>query len=180
MERSAIIRACAILTALIPGFFIVWSHTNRWPEKFAQYTDTFYPNGPTITFNDFTPGSRTGIISEFQGVRVRPITASPVYLLFQPRRHSRVIRVVVRAAPSTEAATTTIGIGFRNGDGVEGNRVVFVAPDEKRDGWFTWSHDINFSDMTVERIDARRIVFDFGSEKNSIWNVRDVRLLYVD
>ena len=147
---------------------------------FARMTDTFYPNGSNRIFNDFTPSTRTDILKKFAGVQVRPIIDAPVYLLFQPRRHSTHIRVVIHAAlenglPTT---TTTIAIGYRHGDNLEGNYTKLFAPKKFENGWYEWECTLPFSEMTVERTDARRIVFDFGARDGELWNVRDVRIFY--
>lgn len=169
MERKAI-KFFAIATALIPFGVVIFSHTSAWPEIFARRTDVYTPQGPTIIFNDITPGDRTKPIEQFEGYAVRPVIAEPTYLLFQPRRHSKNIRVEI------VARANSIEIGGRSGGGPETN---FFVPTEKKKldfVWSTWTATVPFEKMIVERIDARRIVFN----ADSTTLIRSVRIFYED
>ncbi len=164
----------AALTALIPFAVIIWSHTASWP--FGSLTDTYVPQGPTDTFSDFSPSDRTGVLT----TRGRPITGSPVYLLFQPRRHSKKIRVEIFAAPSSLLAATDLKIGYRHGSGPEGNIFVRTEIEKKDDGIILWAV-VPFDEMTRERTDARRIVFEAprASTSTPIF-IQRVNFFYVD
>lgn len=167
MERKAL-KFFAIALALIPFGFIIFSHTDAWPEIFARRTDVYTPQGPTIIFNDITPGDRTKPIEQFEGYAVRPVIAEPTYLLFQPRRHSKNIRVEI------VARANRIEIGGRSGDGPETN---FFVPTEKKkldSVWSTWTAMVPFEKMIVERTDARRIVFN----ADSTTLIRSIRIFY--
>lgn len=169
MERKTI-KFFAIASALVPCGFVVFSHTSVWPEIFARRTDTYTPQGPTIIFNDITPGDRTKPIEQFEGYAVRPVIAEPTYLLFQPRRHSKNIRVEIIARANT------IEIGGRSGDGPETN---FFVPTEKKkldSVWSAWTASVSFEKMVVERVDARRIVFK--ADDSTL--IRSVRIFYED
>lgn len=169
MERK-IITSFAIATALIPFWFVIFSHSSVWPESFAQYTDTYTPQGPTDIFNDITPGDRTKAIEQFEGYAVRPVIGQPTYLLFQPRRHSKIIRIEIIARANS------IEIGGRSGDGPETN---FFVPTEKKtfgSVWSTWIASVPLDEMVVERVDARRIVFK--ADDSTL--IRSVRIFYED
>lgn len=180
MEQRKIISA-AVATAMVPFLFVLWSHSPWWPDVLAEYTDVYYPQGPTQTFSDFSPGDRTGALFVIDGKRVRPVTGSPVYLLFQPRRHSKYIRVEIVG----HADRNTMGavIGFRHGTGPEHNtfphaenEMQFV--DEKR---LLWIARLPFELMTRERIDARRIVFEAqGVSTSTPLYIESVKLVYED
>ncbi len=185
MERRAII-FLGVLTAVIPLVVILWSHTAAWPEIFASRTDTFYPGGPNIIFNDFTPSFRTDIVrADEYGVRVRPITALPVYLLFQPRRHSKYIRVVIEGHG---ADNEDVEIGYRRDGPANGfypeNNIMQGATNEMHfleNGMREWENKFLFSDMLRERTDARRIVFrTVQATSTAPFFVRHVRLYYED
>jgi hypothetical protein len=169
MERKAI-KFFAIALALIPFGFIIFSHTDAWPEFFARRTDTYTPQGPTIIFNDITPGDRTKPIEQFEGFAVRPVIAEPTYLLFQPRRHSKNIRVEI------VARANSIEIGGRSGNGPESN---YFVPTEKKvidSTWSSWTATLPLDAMIVERTDARRIVFN--ADNTTL--IRSVRIFYED
>ncbi len=169
MERKAI-KFFAIALALASFGVVIFSHTSAWPEIFARQTDTYTPQGPTIIFSDLTPGDRTKPIEQFEGYAVRPVIAQPTYLLFQPRRHSKNIRVEIIARAHT------IEIGGRSGDGPETN---FFVPTEKNlldSVWNTWTASVPFERMLGERVDARRIVFK--ADDSTL--IRSVRIFYED
>lgn len=165
MERKTL-GAVAIMTAVIPFAVIFWSHTPWWPEALARVTDVYVPQGPTLTFSDFTPGDRTGVIQN----GTRPLIGSPVYVLFQPRRHSKFIRVEFDVDGTVKS--DSVRIGYRHGENVEGNVVVPTTFDGKK-----FSARIPFAEMTRERIDARRIVFEISDVPI---RARSVRLYYED
>lgn len=168
MERKTL-GFIAILTAAIPFVGIIVSHTSLWPEAFARVTDVYMPHGPTLTFSDFSPGQRTGVLEN----QTRQIIGSPVYLLFQPRRHSRYIHVDFQV--DGEVKSNAVRIGYRDGSGPEGN---ILLPTTFKKNIF--SAKIPFSEMTRERIDARRIVFEIPSASSVPVRVRSVRLYYDD
>lgn len=172
MERKTV-----ILFALIPVLFvcviIAISHTSLWPDFFARRTDTFIPQGPTIVFNDITPSDRTKPIEMYEGFAVRPITASPVYLLFQPRQHSNYVRVEVIGSGNGELL-----VGGRSGTGPESNFFVQTHMSAFDSVWNVWNARIPFENMASERIDARRIVFQFNGKEPLA--IRSVRIYYED
>lgn len=177
MER-VIIGVCAALTAVIPFFFVVWTHTSSADRFVSEWTDVYYPGGPTKTFSDFSPGSRTGQLTS-DG---RPITDSPVYLLFQPRRHSRFVRVEIEG--KTDINQMGLNIGYRDGDGPDHN-IFNGAANEMRfldGGWNVWIAELPLSDMVPEHIDARRIVVEALSHNATSTPVvvRRVKVFYED
>lgn len=179
MNRKIII-ALGCLPAVIILFTNVWMHTSWWPASFARITDTWTPHGPELVWSDLSPSDRTlpiELISS-EKIRVRAVIASPVYLLFQPRRHSQFITVELTARQRSGSATTTAVIGYRRGNGPDGN--LFVKTDLISDDgeWLRWTAKLPFSEMTKERRDARRIVFSFL--ENTEWDVRSVFLIYHD
>jgi hypothetical protein len=151
MERRTVIVA-GIITAALPLLIVMWSHTSFADAWAARSVDTFVPHGPTATFSDFSPTDRTGILND----RGRPLIGSPVYLLFQPRRHSKFIAVEITIADAVDSKNIP-QIGYRNGTGPEHN--IFVATDYKKNsvGFKLYAH-LPFAEMTAERVDARRIV----------------------
>lgn len=161
MDRKAVIFA-ASLPAILAGLFVALSHTSLWPEPLARLTDSYAPQGPTNTFSDFSPSSRTGALVS----NGRPITGSPVYLLFQPRRHTKNIRVEI------SASEPGMQIGYRDGDGPEDN--VFVATSHS--GLIS-SATLPFDRMTRERTDARRIVV---STTSTTMIISSIRIFYED
>lgn len=177
-----IVRAFAIATALVPAIFIVWSHTSLWPEVFARHTDTYYPSGPSSQFSDFVPSTRTGTLAPREvHYFARPITGSPIYLLFQPRRHSKFIRVEIWIEDFNFTHDTEPRIGYRHGNGPEDN--IFKAESDRSvlgHGQII-STRLPFDEMTRERIDARRIVFSSaGASTTTPIYVTKVRLYYED
>ncbi|OGH67629.1 MAG: hypothetical protein A3C15_01410 [Candidatus Magasanikbacteria bacterium RIFCSPHIGHO2_02_FULL_50_9b] len=151
MERRSII-FLGIVTAALPFMFVVWSHTSFADRWAAGSVDTFVPHGPTATFSDFSPTDRTAVLDDLG----RPITGSPVYLLFQPRRHSKFIDVEITIAEMM-APENLPHIGYRQGTGPEHN--VLVSTDySKYSGGLKLYARLPFAEMTAERVDARRIV----------------------
>lgn len=185
MKRTVFI-FLGILTALVPAGIIFWSHTTWWPEKFARHTDTFFPNGPTNIFSDFVPSQRTDIISVVDGVRVRPITASPVYLVFQPRVSAKLIKVVLVARSlnvSKNALKTpadlAVDIGFRTGSTPETNVFPAAVNGRRRaDGWLEFVAELSMADMFSEWGRAHRLVFGFPQSAGERWLVKSVRIFY--
>lgn len=165
MEQRKIVLLAAT-TAMIPFVFVLWSHSSRLPEMFTEYTDVYRPQGPTQTFSDFSPSDRTGVLTTVNNVSARPVIAGPVYLLFQPRRHSKYIDVEITIEPMEITKKDMPRIGYRHGTGPEGN--VFVKTDyvSARDGLKLYAL-IPFAEMTRERIDARRIVFEAPTASTS-------------
>ncbi len=160
------------MTAIIPFAIIVWSHTVFWPDIFSWITDVYRPQGPTLTFSDFTPGQRTGPLEG----KTRPIVGSPVYLLFQPRVHSKFIRVEMQVA--ADQLLDAIKIGYRRAGvgGPEDNVLVSTSYDKIKK---RFSAQIPFDEMVSERVDARRIVFEIPNASTSTPVIVDgVRLYY--
>ncbi|MCX6781395.1 MAG: hypothetical protein NT003_04780 [Candidatus Magasanikbacteria bacterium] len=176
-KRMNAARALGILTAVIPAAIILLSHTAVWPEFAAARTDTFFPKGPELTFSDFTPGQRTDVLKNIDGYQVRPITDAPVYILFQPRRHTPVVRVEIEARQST-TLTDEPHIGYRHGETVEGNKFVPTNVEYLKDGWVRLSAFMPMNEMTVERMDARRIVLQTNATSDKPWFVKSVRIFY--
>lgn len=163
---------CAVLCGSAPLFIALVLHTVT--------TDTFYPNGPTKTFNDFTPSDRTGAPEKYAGKVVRPITASPVYLLFVPRHINKKIEITLVARPEKKLSVfTAIQMGYRTGRGPETNITTAVTPAPFRnDGWMEWTQSFDMAKFFVEERGARRIVFVFPPSADTRWLVREVRLRY--
>lgn len=182
MGRRLIV-TCALATALVPFGVIVWSHTSWWPEFFAARTDTFVPGGPTLIFSDFVPSQRTSVVHD----SARPITASPVYLLFQPRRHSAQVTVVFTArmehatssTPPIATLAQQIAMGYRHGDTVEGNVLQPATCLFVMGGADVQCHaTFPLENLTRERTDARRLVFLFPHDGGLVWDVSRVRIFY--
>lgn len=163
-----IIVGAAIISAATPLIFIFAWHARSGP-------DIFIPGAPARTINDFTPSDRTGAPEFIDGIRVRPILASPVYLLFVPRRQTKFIDVTVVGKP-----TGTIELGYRVATDVAGNRMRLVAPITRSDGWSEWTVTLLRAEMLVEDRGAVRFVVSFPHERTAQWLIREVRIAYRD
>lgn len=173
LRSRKFVGACAIGSACLPLIFVAWWHLRPAP-------DIFYAGAPTRTINDFTPTDRTGAPIDFEGIRVRPIIASPVYLLFVPRRQTDFFDVTLVALPQSNDTTTTIQFGYRATAGSEGNRTNTVYPIQRSDGWYEWRTTLPRAQMMPEERGALRIVASFVHNRGEVWLVREVRINYRD
>lgn len=166
----------AILFAGVPIFFVLLSHTSYWPEFFQQYTDVYIPQGPTKTFSDFSPSDRTDALRVIEGgVVVRPITGTPTYLLFKPRRETKYIRVEILSGGPRD-----IEIGYRTGETVETNTFGITEKMVSAQGDI-YTARLPLDQMFVERASARRIVISIpGAANESEELIRQVRIVYED
>ncbi len=167
----------AIILVAVPAAGIIYLHTLAAPEYLVARMDTFAPGDPQFLYNDITPSNKTGVISLFDGAVSRPVTDGPVYLLFQPRVHSKKI-VVELTAEADIAGTPTIKMGYRTAEGPQNNVLQLVHDDSDTQNWNTWRIEIPFDKMYREMIDARRLVFSFPHANGETWYIKQVRIRY--